>query len=47
MLDGSARAVREQGGAAVARTQTGRLQDYLAAAVALGFVIFVAVWVVG
>jgi multicomponent Na+:H+ antiporter subunit D len=47
VLDGSARSVREDGGAAVARTQTGRLQDYLAAAVALGLVIFVAVWFIG
>ena len=46
ILDGSARAVREEGGAAVARAQTGRLQDYLAAAVALGLLIFVAVWFV-
>ncbi len=46
VLDGTARAVREDGGAAVARTQTGRLQDYLAATVALGLVIFVVVWFV-
>ncbi|PSH03378.1 MAG: Na(+)/H(+) antiporter subunit D [Acidobacteria bacterium] len=46
VLDGSARAVREGGGAAVARTQTGRLQDYLAATVALGLIIFVVVWFV-
>jgi multicomponent Na+:H+ antiporter subunit D len=46
VLDGSARAVREDGGAAVARIQTGRLQDYLAAAVALGLLVFVIVWLV-
>jgi len=46
VLDGSARAVREDGGGAVARMQTGRLQDYLAAAAALGAIIFVLVWLV-
>jgi multicomponent Na+:H+ antiporter subunit D len=46
VLDGSAQAVREDGGAAVAGIQTGRLQDYLAAAVALGLLIFVIVWFV-
>ncbi len=44
VLDGSARGVREGGGAAVARSQTGRLQDYLAAAVAVGLAVFAAVW---
>ncbi|KAF5032372.1 hypothetical protein DSECCO2_617960 [anaerobic digester metagenome] len=47
VLDGSARSVREVGGAGVARTQTGRLQDYLAAAVTIGLVIFAIVWFVG
>ena len=47
VLDGSARGVREVGGASVARAQTGRLQDYLAAAVVVGLVIFAAVWFVG
>jgi multicomponent Na+:H+ antiporter subunit D len=46
ILDGSARAVREDGGAAVARTETGRLQDYLALAMGLGVLIFVIVWFV-
>jgi len=46
ILDGSARAVREDGGAAIARTETGRLQDYIAAAVALGLLIFAIVWFV-
>jgi multicomponent Na+:H+ antiporter subunit D len=46
VLDGSARIVREDGGATVARAETGRLQDYLAAAVALGLLIFVIVWFV-
>jgi multicomponent Na+:H+ antiporter subunit D len=46
VLDGSARAVREDGGAAVASTQTGRLQDYLAATVGLGLIVFVIVWFV-
>ena len=46
VLDGSARAVREDGGATVARAETGRLQDYLAAAVALGLLVFVIVWLV-
>ncbi len=44
ILDGSAASVRDDGGAAMAQTETGRLQDYLAAAVALGFLIFAAVW---
>ncbi|EHJ49432.1 NADH dehydrogenase (quinone) [Solidesulfovibrio carbinoliphilus subsp. oakridgensis] len=47
VLDGSARGVREVGGAAMARSQTGRLQDYLAAAVAVGLLIFAAVWYLG
>jgi multicomponent Na+:H+ antiporter subunit D len=47
VLDGSARGVREVGGAAVARSQTGRIQDYLAAAVAVGLLIFAAVWFLG
>jgi multicomponent Na+:H+ antiporter subunit D len=46
VLDGSARAVREDGGASVARLQTGRIQDYLAAAVALGLIVFVIIWLV-
>ncbi len=44
ILDGSAQGVRDVGGAAVARTQTGRLQDYLAAAVVVGLLVFLAVW---
>jgi multicomponent Na+:H+ antiporter subunit D len=44
VLDGGARAVREDGGAAVARAQSGRIQDYLTAAVSVGLVIFVIVW---
>ncbi|OLN25893.1 NADH-ubiquinone oxidoreductase chain L [Desulfovibrio sp. DV] len=47
VLDGSARGVREVGGAGVARSQTGRLQDYLAAAVSIGLAIFAAVWFLG
>lgn len=47
VLDGSARGVREVGGAGVARSQTGRLQDYLAAAVTIGLIIFAIVWFVG
>uniref|UniRef100_I2Q5I9 Formate hydrogenlyase subunit 3/multisubunit Na+/H+ antiporter, MnhD subunit n=1 Tax=Desulfovibrio sp. U5L TaxID=596152 RepID=I2Q5I9_9BACT len=47
VLDGSARGVREGGGAAVARSQTGRLQDYLAAAVTVGLLVFAAVWFLG
>ena len=46
VLDGSARGVREVGGAGVARSQTGRLQDYLAAAVTIGLVIFAIIWFV-
>ena len=46
VLDGSARAVREDGGATVARAQTGRLQDYVAATVGLGLIVFVIVWFV-
>ena len=46
VLDGSARAVREDGGTAVASTQTGRLQDYVAATVGLGLIVFVIVWFV-
>jgi multicomponent Na+:H+ antiporter subunit D len=47
VLDGSARGVREVGGASVARGQTGRLQDYLAAAVTIGLVVFAIVWFMG
>ena len=47
VIDGSARGVREGGGATVARAQTGRIQDYLAAAVALGLLLFAAVWFLG
>jgi multicomponent Na+:H+ antiporter subunit D len=46
ILDGSARAVREDGGASLARLQTVRIQDYLAAAVALGAIVFVLAWLV-
>ncbi len=47
ILDGSAKGVRDVGGQAVARSQTGRLQDYLTAAVVVGLVIFATVWFVG
>jgi multicomponent Na+:H+ antiporter subunit D len=46
VVDGTAKTVRGIGGQATT-VQTGRLQDYLAAAVVIGLLVFAAVWFAG
>jgi multicomponent Na+:H+ antiporter subunit D len=46
VLDNSARVVRDDASTSVARVQSGRLQDYLAATAALGVLVFLLTWFV-